>query len=117
MNSSKQYYNEDQLQEIVKNFDYYNSDSNCFYRNSGNVLHRYSQHLSKWILELDKESINIKTNLMRSNLSKRELVDLLLCNKGIKHYDKNTEEAKLAEQREFEEAQGKIKVVVEACGW
>ncbi|AOM87237.1 hypothetical protein R4670_16505 [Acinetobacter baumannii] len=95
MNSSKKPYSVDQLNEILTNFDFYNTESNCFYRNYENVLQRYSQHLSKWILELDKGSINLLQNIEKKNITNAILTKFLLNNK----IPKNTKEVNDALKR------------------
>lgn len=92
MNSSKKPYSVDQLNEILTHFDFYNSELNCFYRKHGKVLQRYSQHLSKWILELDKGSIDLSKNIDKINFTKTRLTTYLLHNK----IPRNREEVNVA---------------------
>lgn len=82
MNNSTNPYSESQLHEILNNFEFYNSESNCFYRSHGNVLQRYSQYLSDWILELDKNSINSSRSIYRNSLTIEKLSEYLLHNKN-----------------------------------
>lgn len=87
MNSSKIPYSQKQILDILDNYQFYNFDSNCFYRTSGKVLEKYSQHLSKWILELEKSAINIESNRQREEINKAELMSLLIRNKEPKEYE------------------------------
>lgn len=57
-----QYYTDEQEAEIKANYEFYNYSTNYFYKTIGNVLYRYSKTLSKWILELNRNSINFEEN-------------------------------------------------------
>lgn len=81
MNSLPTPYSDDQLDQILTNFEFYYPESNCFYLKEGNILKRYSQFLSKWILELDKDSINSTKCIQKDDFTKPALLEILLHNK------------------------------------
>lgn len=87
MNSLQTPYSEDQLNQILSNFEFYYPESNCFYRKHGNVVQRYSQVLSKWILELDKSSLNSSKLIEKNELTKIVLSEILLRNKVPRNID------------------------------
>lgn len=81
MNSTLEHYTQEQITEILENFDFFNFDTNSFYRNYGNVVQKYSQHLSKWILELDRMALDMNSSVGKKNLKESDVFNLLTRNK------------------------------------
>lgn len=78
----------DYLNDRPSEFDFFNIETKCFYRTEGNSIKRFSKTLGKWILELNKESLDINDNLspkscflilvLRGNQKIKTFNDLLL---------------------------------------
>lgn len=68
----------DQNIEFMNQFEYYDPETKYLYKSHGNVIHRYSIYLTKWILELNGREINFNTLISKSQLSDLEKQDLFV---------------------------------------
>lgn len=81
MNSTKEHYTQEQIIEVLENSEFFNYDTNSFYRNYGKVVQKYSQHLSKWILELDRNSLDMSSSINKEKISEIEMFSLITRNR------------------------------------
>lgn len=58
--------------EYMNQFEYLDPETKYLYKRHGNVVHRYSVYLTKWILELDGRELNFDTLKSKSQLSNAE---------------------------------------------
>ena len=62
--------------ELIEEFEFYNCVTEYIYKQKGKVVYRYSKHLTKWILELDKNAINMNHSKFKKDLSAIELKNI-----------------------------------------
>lgn len=53
---------DDEVVELIGEFEFYNSGTEYIYKKIGNVFYRYSKYLTEWILELDSKNIDMNKN-------------------------------------------------------
>lgn len=81
MNSTIEHYTQEQIIEVLENSEFFNYDTNSFYRNHGKVVQKYSQHLSKWILELDRNSLDMSNSINKEKIGEFEMFNLITRNR------------------------------------